>query len=548
MSVNEIPEALRTALPDAYDLQRIVGRGGMATVYKASDVRHDRPVAVKVLHPELAASIAGERFLNEIGFSAQLTHPHILMLIDSGSADDFLYYVMPFVDDSLRAVLEREKTLAPEKALELARDVADALSYAHRRGIVHRDIKPENILIADGQAVVADFGVAKAISQAGGEKITRTGYPVGTLGYMSPEQAAGRSDLTERTDIYSLACVAFEMVIGEPPGMWVTEEAGRLGRFVDAPRQQRDKLDRLPGSLESALVGAMRLRPEERYESAIAFADALQAGLSGKKVYKETDAQRIVRRAAELEVAPAAGDSAESEEALSLGGVERMAAEVGIPPEFVRDAARREEAADRPPAKRSKKTESESGIEMGGLLGATGRIELERTIEVEATREAYALVLEELRDTIGEAGHLNETLSQSLSWEHRRGLFKKSPRLKVHVSQRRGKTRIKVTRLPGLGRRVFALGALASSAFVTMGFMGVGADSDAFVVFSLMGIAAGVGVFTGFRKWFKARMRRKSRATATLLQRLVEIVRDFGPPALPGRQPTTSDPGQRAER
>ncbi|MHC4109388.1 MAG: serine/threonine-protein kinase, partial [Planctomycetota bacterium] len=363
-------------------------------------MRHDRQVAVKVMHPELTASIAGGRFLNEIGLSAQLTHPHVLTLIDSGDADGFLYYVMPYVGDSLRALLERKGSLAPRQALELAYEVADALNYSHRRGIVHRDIKPENILLSDGHAVVADFGVAKAISTAGGDRITRTGYPVGTLGYMSPEQAAGRSDLNEATDIYSLACVAFEMLIGEPPGMWVTEEAGRLARFIDAPPKQRLKLDGLPGSLESTLVHAMRIRPDERYVTAGEFAEALNAALSAPKLYDEAEAQRIVQRAAHLE----AKQSRHQEGAMSLGGVEQMAAEIGIAPELVRDAARPDVIVAPPPA------DPPSGIEKGGLLGYTGRVELERTVDVEVSAETYGILLEEVRDGISQSGQINETL------------------------------------------------------------------------------------------------------------------------------------------
>ncbi|MHC4180518.1 MAG: serine/threonine-protein kinase, partial [Planctomycetota bacterium] len=244
----------------------------MATVYVAKDLKHSRRVAVKVLHPELAASLAAERFLKEIAFTAQLTHPHILTLIDSGEAGGFLYYVMPFVEDSLRAMIGRKGCVAAEHTLEITRDVADALSYAHSQGIVHRDIKPENVLLSQGHAVVADFGVAKAITTAGGEGLTRTGFPVGTLGYMSPEQAAGRLDLDERSDIYSLACVCYEMLTGEAPGMWVTEEAGRLKRFIDAPDRQRQALDALPGSVEATLVHAMLLQPEQRYSTAEEFA------------------------------------------------------------------------------------------------------------------------------------------------------------------------------------------------------------------------------------------------------------------------------------
>ena len=535
--MNEIPEALSAALPKRYELRRVVGRGGMATVYMADDVRHERPVAVKVLHPELAASIAAERFLKEIRFAAQLTHPHILTLIDSGAAAGILYYVMPYVDDSLRALLERKGNLAPPKALELACEVADALGYAHRQGVVHRDIKPENILMAEGHAVVADFGVAKAITTAGGDRVTRTGYPVGTLGYMSPEQAAGRSDLTERTDIYSLACITYEMVMGEPPGMWVTEEAGRLGRFIDAPPQQRDRLDGLPGSLESALVRAMRLRPEERYMTAGEFAEALEAALSGKKVYSEVEAQRLVRRAAEIEAS-----QTRHEEALSLGGIEQMAAEVGIPPRLVRDAAREHAIVKLPP------TEPKSGIERGGLFGYTGRIELERTIEAEVSPETYAVLLEEVRDTIGEPGQLNETLSQSLSWECRRGFLKSSPKIKVHVSPRRGKTRIKVTELPSIDRAALSTAAIASGSIIALGIMGAGIDANAEGITVVLGMgSAFAAVYGSFRAWFRSRVRRKSKAAAGLLDRLVDIVRDYEAPALTDRAPSPADPSHRIE-
>jgi len=534
--MNEIPETLSAALPKRYELRRVVGRGGMATVYMADDVRHERPVAVKVLHPELAASIAAERFLKEIRFAAQLTHPHVLTLIDSGAADGFLYYVMPYVDDSLRALLERKGRLVPPKAVELACEVADALGYAHRQGVVHRDIKPENILMAEGHAVVADFGVAKAITTAGGDRVTRTGYPVGTLGYMSPEQAAGRSDLTERTDIYSLACITFEMVIGESPGMWVTEEAGRLGRFIDAPPQQRDRLDALPGSLESTLVRAMNLRPEERYMTAGEFTEALEAALSGKKVYSEVEAQRLVQRAAEME-----GSLTRHEEALSLGGVEQMAAEVGIPPELVRDAARQDAIVKPPP------TEPKSGIEKGGLFGYTGRIELERMIEAEVSPETYAVLLEEVRDTIGEPGQLNETFSQSLSWEHRRGLIKSSPKTKVQVNPRPGKTRIKITELPSIDRTALSAAAISGASIIAMGFIGATIDTGAEGVGWIMGIVSWAAMYGGFRAWFRSRVRRKSKAAAALLDRLLDIVRDYEAPALPDRSSSPAEPNRQIE-
>ncbi len=193
------PDGLVTALADRYDLERELGSGGMAVVYLATDRKHDRRVALKVLRPELAASLGADRFLREIQIAARLTHPHILPLYDSGEACGFLYYVMPYVEgETLRARLEREGRPPPEQVARIAEEVARALDYAHRHGVVHRDIKPENILLEDGHAVVADFGVARAVSTAGGEQLTHTGLAVGTPLYMSPEQAAGSSDVDGR--------------------------------------------------------------------------------------------------------------------------------------------------------------------------------------------------------------------------------------------------------------------------------------------------------------------------------------------------------------
>lgn len=353
----------------------------------------------------------------------------------------------------------------------------------------------------------------------------RTGYPVGTLGYMSPEQAAGRADLSEATDIYSLACVVFEMQIGEPPGMWVTEEAGRLGRFIDAPPKQRLKLDGLPGSLESALVRAMRLRPDERYVTAGEFAEALEAALTAPKVYNEAEAQRIVRQAADLELK----QSRQQEAAMSLGGVERMAAEVGIAPELVRDAARPDVVDAPPPADPS------GGIEKGGFFGYTGKVELEQTIDVEVSGGTYGILLEEVRDNVRRAGQINETLSQFLSWETRRGLFKKTPRLKVHVSPRRGKTRFKITEFPGTDRGVLTTLAIAGGSIAAMAVFAAGAEAGAEGAGFLLGMATLAGVYGGFRRWYRARVRRKSRTLTRLLDRLAELVRDYDAPALPGR-------------
>src|SRR5512134_3907197 len=211
--------ALRQALAGRYVIERELGQGGMATVYLAQDVRHDRRVALKVVRPDLAAILGGERFLAEIKTTANLQHPHILSLFDSGEAGGLVYYVMPFVDgESLRDRLRREHQLPVEEAVRIAREVADALEYAHRQGIVHRDIKPENILLHGGHAVVADFGIALAASRSeGGSRMTETGMSLGTPHYMSPEQAMGEREITLKTDIYALGCVLYEMLIAEPP-------------------------------------------------------------------------------------------------------------------------------------------------------------------------------------------------------------------------------------------------------------------------------------------------------------------------------------------
>jgi serine/threonine-protein kinase len=217
---------LTTALAGRYAIERELGAGGMATVYLARDLKHDRAVALKVLRPELAAVLGGERFLNEIKISARLDHPHILTLIDSGEVDGFLYYVLPYVrGESLRERLTREKQLGLEEALGITKQVAGALDYAHRQGVVHRDIKPENILLQEGEAMLADFGIALAVKEAGGNRLTETGLSLGTPQYMSPEQATGDRQLDARGDVYSLAAVLYEMLAGEPPHSGPTAQA-----------------------------------------------------------------------------------------------------------------------------------------------------------------------------------------------------------------------------------------------------------------------------------------------------------------------------------
>ena len=515
MSVGEVPEALQAALMDRYQLGRVLGRGGMATVYLANDLKHGRDVAAKVLHPELAASLAAERFLKEIQFTAQLTHPHILTLIDSGQADGFLYYVMPFVEDTLRAMIARKGRIAKDRALEITRDVADALSYAHSEGIVHRDIKPENILLSQGHAVVADFGVARAITTAGGESLTRTGFPVGTLGYMSPEQAAGRVDLDERSDVYSLACVCYELLIGEAPGMWVTDEAGRVGRFVDAPPQQREILDGLPGSVEATLVHAMRLQPEQRYSTAEEFARAIEGAFQGTRRYSETMAQEIVKRAADLEASPT-GD-----EGMSLGGVQQIAAQVGIPPEHVQAAA-------------AALAGSNTQVERGGFFGLTGKVEMERAIDTQLAPQRYATILEEVRRTIGQAGQVVDTLDDSLSWEFKPGLGEWTRRIQISVSRLGGRTRVLIMEHPGMDEEGFVWSAVAGTALAGITFA---LAQKLFGIDVLGSVVVAAGVFAGqyvaFRGWHNRYVRKRFRVLSGLMDRVSRLVAGSADPSLP---------------
>ncbi len=248
----------------------------MATVYLAEDLKHHRKVAVKVMRPEFAATLGATRFLREIEMAAGLTHPHILPVHDSGETGGFLYYVMPYADgESLRRRLLRERRLPPEDALQIVREVANALDYAHRQGLVHRDIKPENILLPEGNAVVADFGIARAITAAGGDTLTQAGMAVGTPLYMSPEQAIGIGTLDGRADIYSLGRVCYEMLVGELPEQWLEQPAVSRGRFTEASTEHRRQLDALPEKVERVLVTALALQPGDRFATAAEFARAL---------------------------------------------------------------------------------------------------------------------------------------------------------------------------------------------------------------------------------------------------------------------------------
>src|SRR5437773_4043891 len=269
---------VQAALAGRYTIERELGRGGMATVYLAQDRKHHRPVAIKVLKPELAAALGPERFLREIDTAARLTHPHILPLHDSGEAAGLLYYVMPYVEgETLRDRLEREGQLPLEEAVRITREAASALSYAHSHDVVHRDIKPENILLSGGEAVVADFGIARAITAAARGKLTETGIAIGTPGYMSPEQGAASARVDERSDIYSLACVLYEMLAGEPPFTGPSAESIVRQHLAAAPPRVSAMRAAVPPATEEAIVRALAKTPADRFATAAEFADALAA-------------------------------------------------------------------------------------------------------------------------------------------------------------------------------------------------------------------------------------------------------------------------------
>jgi Tol biopolymer transport system component len=281
-----VESALRAALGAQYAVEREIGRGGMATVYLARDLRHRRQVAVKVLHPQLSAVLGPERFLKEIELTASLQHPHILPLFDSGNAEGLLYYVMPYVEgESLRAKLERERQLPVDEAVRLAREVASALAYAHGRAVIHRDVKPENVLVQGGHALVADFGIALAVQHAGGARMTQTGLSLGTPQYMAPEQAMGEKSVDARADLYSLATVLYEMLAGEPPFTGPTSQAIVARLMMEPPRSLRAQRPNVPPQVDAAVRTALEKLPADRFPTVTAFVAALEApALAGQSL------------------------------------------------------------------------------------------------------------------------------------------------------------------------------------------------------------------------------------------------------------------------
>ena len=502
----DIPLDLAAALAERYELREVLGRGGMATVYLAYDRKHRRDVALKVLLPGLAAFLGVERFLKEIQVAARLTHPHILALHDSGEAGGFLYYVMPYIEGgSLRQQLAGRRPRGADQALAIAAPVADALSYAHRMGVLHRDIKPENILFSQGHPIVSDFGIAKAISTAGGANLTRTGFPVGTPGYMSPEQAAGLTDLDERTDVYSLAVVP-------------TEDAVRAGRFLEATATHRTRLSDAAGArVEGALVRGLAIRHDQRTATPAALIDELSGATVPRRRYSGGEVQEIVQRAAELEAtAPTAGG------AMTIGGVEALAAEVGIARDVVRAAVQSltpagAVAPSEPP--RSNR-----------WLGGPTTLLFERVVDGEVPDSEWLGMVDEIRRALNNVGQVSQ-FGRSFSWvATRRGASQRD--LEVAVSVRGGHTRIAIRE-----NLASLIGGIYGGIGGGMGGGGIGPIIGIFAgALHATGPAFGVVVplwlltsFVTARTFYHYSTRRRMRDLERLADRLAALARELVP-------------------
>ncbi|HEU4994287.1 MAG TPA: serine/threonine-protein kinase [Gemmatimonadaceae bacterium] len=429
-----VPEDLAHALSDRYELRDVLGRGGMATVYMAYDRKHQREVALKVLRPDIASTIGADRFLKEIQIVARLVHPHILSLHDSGEAQGFVYYVMPYIDGgSLRDRLTQERRRSAERAIEIAAPIADALTYAHQCGVLHRDIKPENVLFARAHPIVADFGIAKAVSSAtSGAQLTRTGISLGTPGYMSPEQAAGFADVDSRTDVYSLAILVYEMITGEIPGRWVTEDSTRASRFLDCAQAHRSALNSAGAAVEGALVRALALRPDQRTQTPGDFIDELRGDAhTPRRKYRPDEINAIVSRAAEMEVSnPTESGS------MTIGGIEQIARDVGIDTRAVRSAV--QQFSPRTSTREANIEAPKRNL----LIGGPTRLLHQRTIEGELSEADYPMVVDEIRTIIGEVGQVSQ-LGRSFTWVLNKG-SSGIRNIEVAVTVRNGRTRITI--------------------------------------------------------------------------------------------------------
>ena len=525
-----LPADLARAVADRYDLTSVVGRGGMATVYAAHDRKHQRDVAMKVLRPEIASTIGADRFLKEIQIIARLVHPHILTLHDSGEVEGFVYYVMPLIaGGSLRDCMQREGRMTAERAIATAEPIADALEYAHQMGVLHRDIKPENVLFSRNHPIVADFGIAKAVSSANsGAQLTRTGISLGTPGYMSPEQAAGFTDTDAKTDVYSLAVLVYEMITGEIPGRWVLEDSTRAGRFLDAPAQHRPYLAAAGGTVERALVNALAIRPDQRTASPAGFIDALRGrNAAGKRRFAHDEVKAIVNRAAELEASNPTQSGA-----LTMGGVERIAEDVGIDRALVRKAAREIAPA---PTREARMLPGKRNL----VLGGPTRLFFERFVEGELDEQDFPILVEEIRNVIQELGQIH-TLGRSFTWVLNKGQ-QSTRNIEIAVSVRAGRTRIMVAEnFNNLIAVVFAGGGIGVGAgglgpLMAALFEGLNAASGAAAVFVPLWLAL---VYSGTRASYARIVQGREEKLRALADRLAfvteELIGETSRPRLPG--------------
>ncbi|MFC1660381.1 serine/threonine-protein kinase [Gemmatimonadota bacterium] len=510
-----IPDSHRKALGDRYTVEREIGQGGMATVYLARDNKHGREVAIKILLPELSAAVGPDRFLREIEITARLNHPHVLPLLDSGVAGGVLYYVMPFVaGGSLRRLLKAQQRIPLEEVLRITRDVASALDHAHGKGVIHRDIKPENILFSEGLAVVSDFGIARAVSDTTREGVTRTGLAIGTPGYMSPEQALGTAELDERSDVYSLGCVVYEMLTGGTPASWPGPEDVRLGRLTDLPADHRRRLDALHGRVEQVLTKALALRPGDRFLETGELANALISASQRTPSFNEHEVRQLLDRASEIET-----ELPDQGPALTMGGVEQVAAQVGIPPEHVRRAA------------------SELDPQRGTVVPTVGgkwrkefgwkwdRLVADAIGEGEAPEAAFAVMVDQIQQTLGVVG-LASVIGGTLTWSPA-AQTGDTRKVVVSVTPRRGQTTIHIEEtleIRGFKKVIFPVGGISGGAFGALIAEGLGFGEPLGPLFALA-CAVG-GLFAASFTTTKIDAGERGPQLQALSRRLAEIGED----------------------
>jgi len=486
-------------LASRYSLEREVGRGGMATVYLAKDLKHGREVALKVIRPELAEAVGSERFLREIEITAGLNHPHVLPLLDSGAPDGLLYYVMPYVaGGSLRRLLESDTEIPLEAVLRIAREVASALDYAHNRG-------------------------ARAVSSAPREKVTRTGAALGTLGYMSPEQALGTGELDARTDVYSLGCVIYEMLVGGTPASWPGPEDVKLGRLTDLPAEHRRRLDAYPGRVEQVLAKALALRPGDRFSNAGELAQGLASASEKTPSFSESQVRQLLDRAAEIQ----AREPVE-EGALTIGAVEQVAAQVGIPPEHVRKAAR--ELSGGTSSHQLSRRDPVAAAMVGGKWrrrksGRWHQLLVDQVVEGEVPESAYGTMVDQIQTSLGVVGHAS-VVGGSLTWSP--AAHSETTRsVVVSVTPRRGQTVIHIEEtleIRGFKKAIFPAAGLTAGAFGALIGWGLGMGEPAGPLFALL--CVGGGIATAFFTATKLDAEKKGPQITALARRLAELAED----------------------